>query len=112
MPWLAPSAPALAALATTAEPWNDTIVCHDPGAVALLLRFKKSNNSNVLAITADERVSLIRFAYRQLKARPRGVSSHAHCLRTIRRISELASRFAPDEIAEKVRIVGLMTALG
>jgi two-component system, NtrC family, sensor kinase len=112
LPWLAPSTPALAALATAKHPWDDPVVRQDPGAVALLLRFQKSSAKPTLEITSGERADLIRFAVKRLRAKPAGKSRYNDAVEMSLRIAELAARFVDGEIAEAVRTVGLLTAIG
>ena len=109
--WLAPSAPALAALASAKQPWHDPVVRNNPGAIALLLRFQKSSVAPPLMITPGERAELLRFAIKRLRSKPAGSVRHVDANSRSLRIADLASRFVDSNIAEETRIVALLTAI-
>lgn len=112
LPWLAPSAAALAALASAKQPWQEPVVRNDPGAVALILRFQKSSTQPTLELTSSERADLLHFAVKRLRTTSVGKPRHTHVIEKSLRIAELSARLVDNELAETVRTVALLTAIG
>jgi signal transduction histidine kinase len=66
IPWLAPGAPALVALATAADATRSPAVLADPAAVALVVRFGVPESAGNLAITPPRIAALLAFARKHL----------------------------------------------
>lgn len=113
VPWLAPAADALAALATARRPERDPAVRRDPGAMALLLRHQRRQSTPLtLSITAVDRAELLRFAGRRLSAKPVGLPAHPSSINTSRHVAALARKAADPAIRDSAHAIGLLTGLG
>lgn len=112
LPWLAPGADALVALAGDREPLDSAAIHADPAALAWLLRFDDSP-----ATPPDRRAALLRSTLSRLKRKPIGVvptdnPAVNRILRQAAAEAELASEFAPPGQAGRAYAAALLRSLG
>src|SRR5262245_29717605 len=106
LPWLAPSVPALVALARGGS-LDVPAILDDPAAVALILRFVGNHAGRSLALSSKRRARLLRFVRRQLALGPCGLSELSSLP-----LARSAHRFADPDHAAQAHLLGLLVPLG
>lgn len=117
LPWLAPSAPALVALATADDPLSQSAVRSDPAAIALVLRFCNSSDPRQpIRLRPNERAKLLAFARRQLGRNPPPNDFDPNTTYADAQFAgALARRLANcqhGELADAAEVVALLTVIG